>query len=1063
MRVVPISVRSLQEVSDCSLRGAQGLLGYAALFLIFSTAAQAQVPVESGGIPDAIWQTMQPDAELTDVTFVDDRHGWAAGDRGTILHTKDGGESWQLQSVPVRCRLESVCFLNQEQGWAAGGIYHPYLQSTSGVLLYTTDGGQNWQWAKRLALPYLRQVRFVDEKHGWLITDRAPTSPSGVLITQSGEGSWAKLTPDGNLQAELAATQWLAGDFLKGTNGTLVGEPGSIGVVRNRSIEPSSTPNLGLRAIKAIRLDENGGGMLAGDGGLVLFTADFGKSWQLPETTPVNQGVDWKGLFHSETESWLVGNPGSVICSTNDHGKSWQTHETGISTPLNAICFADDLHGFAVGALGTIVGTNDGGKSWAPVRRGGTRSALLGVFADEQSIPVEILTSLCGDEGYLGAVQVVCRQDGTRDAVRRVLATSRLQAAVSSSGGDWGEISWLFPAPPPDWGVNAKLTEESWNRNSDGRAMDWLKEELVKRIRTWRPEVLLTHASFANSHHPFALEIGAIATEAAHSAEDPTSFPEQISELGLRTWSVRRIVGVMPTGQSGEAEFELSRTTPRLGETVRVASSGSRGILDGKYEVVPDVIGLQIISDQGDQRAWRGEIFSGIVSYPGGECRRKLFDVPEEHVAQALVAAQRHRNLRSILDGKDPLGDGRVDMTPQVMTVSKSLSPAAGGDLLFQLGKRLQRGGRGTDAAAVFSEVLQRNPTGPLANLATQELLQHWSSAEIAHCERQRASGMAGLRTGGDGNTAPEPVTLASGAAKTGRSVENPAAVRIGTEGGIAIELANRDEGLQRALDLANNIEQGDSSLRQQPAVEFVIAAARREAGFDREAERFYLEAAQSSTGDPWSLCALGERWLADPQKEPPKPVIRTYLSASPPHLDGILDDECWQTCEAVPITRSPESQDPDATVLLTYDNGYLYLAAVCRGGMVNPSEESRGPRPRDPQLANHDRLQIFLDVDRDYATSYCLTIDDRGWCSENCGENVTWNPRWFVASARQKEEWTIEVAIPFSEMVSSVPSPRSVWNIGLQRINPSKGFSAASWPADPRGRPEGFSYLIFQ
>ena len=52
------------------------------------------------------------DSQLNEVAFIDSQTGWIVGDRGVIWHTEDGGRHWQRQFAPVRCRLESVCFLN---------------------------------------------------------------------------------------------------------------------------------------------------------------------------------------------------------------------------------------------------------------------------------------------------------------------------------------------------------------------------------------------------------------------------------------------------------------------------------------------------------------------------------------------------------------------------------------------------------------------------------------------------------------------------------------------------------------------------------------------------------------------------------------------------------------------------------------------------------------------------------------------------------------------------------------------------------------------------------------
>ena len=73
----------------------------------------------------------------------------------------------------------------------------------------------------------------------------------------------------------------------------------------------------------------------------------------------------------------------------------------------------------------------------------------------------------------------------------------------------------------------------------------------------------------------------------------------------------------------------------------------------------------------------------------------------------------------------------------------------------------------------------------------------------------------------------------------------------------------------------------------------------------------------------------------------------------------------------------------------------------------------AKGPRPRDPDLSAHDRVEVMLDVDRDFGTYYRLTIDHRGWPSEGCWGDRTWNPTWFVAADASEGTWTAEAAVP--------------------------------------------------
>jgi len=113
---------------------------------------------------------------LHDVFFVDDQVGWVSGDKGTILFTKDGGDTWipQLGGDPaaVGSPISDLFFLDAKTGWARrhydtmlrtsngqdwqeiGAVrehgvhfvsatkgFHPY----GGAIRVTEDGGQNWK------------------------------------------------------------------------------------------------------------------------------------------------------------------------------------------------------------------------------------------------------------------------------------------------------------------------------------------------------------------------------------------------------------------------------------------------------------------------------------------------------------------------------------------------------------------------------------------------------------------------------------------------------------------------------------------------------------------------------------------------------------------------------------------------------------------------------------------------------------------------------------------------------------------------------------------------------
>lgn len=78
----------------------------------------------------------------------------AVGQRGHIVYSDDNGATWKQASVPVSSDLTAVSFVGSKKGWAVGH---------DGVILTTDDGGEKWtlqldgRRANDIALAYVEQ------------------------------------------------------------------------------------------------------------------------------------------------------------------------------------------------------------------------------------------------------------------------------------------------------------------------------------------------------------------------------------------------------------------------------------------------------------------------------------------------------------------------------------------------------------------------------------------------------------------------------------------------------------------------------------------------------------------------------------------------------------------------------------------------------------------------------------------------------------------------------------------------------------------------------------------
>lgn len=102
---------------------------------------------------------------LRAIFFVDSNTGWVTGDGGTIRKTTDGGTTWNQQvSGTTIDNLSGICFIDSLTGWIVGGPY-----DTSCVILKTTDGGSNWVEQTSPINWYLESVQFLDANNGWAV------------------------------------------------------------------------------------------------------------------------------------------------------------------------------------------------------------------------------------------------------------------------------------------------------------------------------------------------------------------------------------------------------------------------------------------------------------------------------------------------------------------------------------------------------------------------------------------------------------------------------------------------------------------------------------------------------------------------------------------------------------------------------------------------------------------------------------------------------------------------------------------------------------------------------
>ena len=293
---------------------------------------------------------------LRSVAFTDSLNGWAAGDSGTIIHTNDGGKTWNLQDSKTQNEIRAIFFLNRNLGWASSLNYtiHPF----GTVLLKTTDGGTSWNAE---SFPdsnvFINCIWFRDSLDGWM-----GGSPNALVKTINGGIGWTQAATD---SSTLALFPVLSIKFFDEKYGYACGGMHDIaGVIWRTSnggdlwyaIDPSEAPAdevYELHLFDSLNVLGAGGDPDFSFGVGMIRTTDGGLHWDYKEIGYQGNAFDLD--FRNDREAWAPLGPQQKFIFSKDAGFTWSVIPTPDSTAIYNMTFPDSLHGFAVGREGAVL------------------------------------------------------------------------------------------------------------------------------------------------------------------------------------------------------------------------------------------------------------------------------------------------------------------------------------------------------------------------------------------------------------------------------------------------------------------------------------------------------------------------------------------------------------------------------------------------------------------------------------------------------------------------------------------------------------------------------------
>lgn len=354
------------------------------------------------------WQRPLPQGNgIFDYAFVDDTHGWAVGEGGSVLSTADAGVTWHAQVSGTGLDLGRVSFANSLVGWVAGSF---------GEVLRTADGGVTWQRLSFGQTEPAQGIHATDISNAWVTTLYAT-----AYVTKDGGSQWSRIVaPAGSFKLAMvsgtdvwalpyyndgtttlphsvdAGVTWMdvalppmpAGftsspqelQFVDASNGLLTWTEFGLDSSSQMFVSRYVAWRTSDRGVSWQAVGAPPGGASGNSYRLVDATTLFVSSFVTPLQRSSDGGATWHDVplpmiasafvasYETFTAQRLIVTDGNGrVYLTTDGGATWNLRGAGgtASAGLNSIWFFDSREGMALAYDGSSVRTTDGGQTWA--------------------------------------------------------------------------------------------------------------------------------------------------------------------------------------------------------------------------------------------------------------------------------------------------------------------------------------------------------------------------------------------------------------------------------------------------------------------------------------------------------------------------------------------------------------------------------------------------------------------------------------------------------------------------------------------------------------------------
>ncbi|MEA2096080.1 MAG: YCF48-related protein [Candidatus Cloacimonadota bacterium] len=394
------------------------------------------------------YQETNTTERLYDVSFIDNLEGWVAGNDGLIFHTTDGGNSWTSQNSTTTTNLQSIIFVDALNGWAAGSY---------GTIVHTSDGGINWTAQTSGISSKIYSIFFIDDLNGWAVS-----ASDYIIHTSDGGTTWTTQTnPTTDSMKDII--------FYDVNEGWAAGQHSILHTVDGGTIWVEQT-NPGDENLYGIGMGDNNHLWAVGIDGEILATTDGGATW-----VEQSFALDWLlgAHFVNDLTGWIVGS-GGVVYKTTDGGLNWIAQRAGTSSGLRRTVFVDENNVWGCGTKGFIIHSDDGGLTWE-----GKDSGFDDWIWDITFAP-DLLHGWAAGDDQAGQTPILATVDGGETWTQQL--TGIYEDVIGIEAVSNTEV---FAAAKDGYILHTTDGGAIWNQQTSGVTVDFKSIEMVSEDIGW--------------------------------------------------------------------------------------------------------------------------------------------------------------------------------------------------------------------------------------------------------------------------------------------------------------------------------------------------------------------------------------------------------------------------------------------------------------------------------------------------------------------------------------------------------------------------------------------------